>query len=194
MQDSGQAGDVELIQRIARGDRAAFSVLVRRHGPALRRFARALAGEAVADDVLQEAMLDAYRGAAGFRAESSVRGWLFTLARHRAFHHRAAEKRREAQGATLLELGLAAGFGRDPERLAERAEEREAVRLALSRLPPEEREVLVLRDVEGLSGEEAASVLGLEVPAMKSRLHRARLRLMTALRETLRESGGDDGG
>jgi RNA polymerase sigma-70 factor (ECF subfamily) len=190
VQDSPQERDGELIALIARGDGAAFARLVRTHGPAMRRFARALTDEASADDVLQEAMIDAYRGAAGFRGDASVRSWLFTLARNRAFHHRVAAKKREVPDTPLLELGLEAGFGAEPEKLADRVEQRDALTRALAKLAEEEREILILRDVEGLSGEEAATVLGLEIPAMKSRLHRARLRLMTALREI----GGDDGG
>lgn len=192
MQSPEAEGDRALIERVARGDRAAFEALVRRHGAAVRRFARALTDDASADDVLQEAMLDAFRGAAGFRGDASVRSWLFTLTRNRAFHHRESERRRAVADTPLLELGVEAGFGRDPERLAERIERRDAIFVGLARLAPEEREILLLRDVEGLSGEEAATVLGLELPAMKSRLHRARLRLMNALRE-LGENGGDDG-
>ncbi len=187
---SAPSDDRELIERVSAGDHAAFEALVRRHGPAVRRFARALTDDSSADDVLQEAMLDAFRGASTYRGECSVRSWLFTLARHRAFHLRASSSKREVPDADLLELGLEAGFGANPERLAERVERLDTVTVAMSRLAPEEREVLVLRDVEGLSGEEAAAVLGLELTAMKSRLHRARLRLMSALREI----GGHDGG
>lgn len=189
MQDT-ESDDRSLIDRVARGDHFAFEVLVRRHGPAVRRFARALTDDASADDVTQDAMLDAFRGASGYRGESSVRSWLFTLARNRAFHHRSAARRRALSDTPLIELGVAAGFGQNPERLAEAVERHDAVVAALSRLAPEEREVLVLRDIEGLTGDEAAAVLGVELTAMKSRLHRARLRLMTALREI----GGHDGG
>jgi RNA polymerase sigma-70 factor (ECF subfamily) len=189
VQDLGQAGDRELIERVAAGDGAAFAVIVRRYGPSLRRLARALTSDATADDVLQEALLDAFRHAGGYRADGSVRAWLFTLTRHRAFHQRERTRAAEIPDSPLLELGLAAGFGERPERVAERLEQRDALAVGLGRLAPEEREVLLLRDVEGLSGEEAAAVLGLEITAMKSRLHRARLRLMGALRET----GGSDG-
>lgn len=190
MQDLRQAGDRELIERVAGGDRPAFGEIVRRYGPSLRRHARALTSDAMADDVLQEALLDAFRHAGSYRGDGSVRGWLFTLTRHRAFHQRAHARAAEIPDTPLLELGLEAGFGERPELVAERLEQRDAITVGLARLAPEEREVLLLRDVEGLSGEEAAAVLGLELTAMKSRLHRARLKLMGALRET----GGSDGG
>ncbi len=192
MQGLEQASDHDLIALVARGDHAgfaAFAALVRRHGPSIRRLARALTDDVAADDVLQEAMVDAFRGAAGFRGEGSVRGWLFALARNRAVRHRASARRAEIPDTPLLQLGVEAGYGERPERAAERLEQRDALSVGLARLPPEEREILLLRDVEGLSGEEAAEVLGLALPAMKSRLHRARLRLMAALRET----GGSDG-
>lgn len=77
----------------------------------MRRFARALTDDASADDVTQDAMLDAFRGAGGYRGESRVRSWLFTLARNRAFHLRSAA-RREVSDTPLIELGVAAGAGR----------------------------------------------------------------------------------
>ncbi len=116
MQDS-ESDDRNLIDRVARGDHTAFEALVRRHGPAVRRFARALTDDASADDVTQDAMLDAFRGAGGYRGESSVRSWLFTLARNRAFHHRSAARRREVSDTPLIELGVAAGCGQNPEAL-----------------------------------------------------------------------------
>lgn len=186
MQDHASPDDEdrELIARVAAGDRAAFAALCRRHGGSALRLARALTtNEATADDVLQEAFLAAFRHARTFRGESTVRAWLFTLTRNAAFHARKDVARREVPDTPLLELGLAAGFGDDPERAASLAEDRATLEAALATLPEEEREVLLLRDLEGLSGEETAQTLAIGVPAMKSRLHRARLRVMAALRK-----------
>jgi RNA polymerase sigma-70 factor (ECF subfamily) len=98
----------------------------------------------------------------------------------------------------LVELGVRAGWSaEDPEALVARAEDHERLAWAIAALAPSDREVLILRDLEGMSGEETARVLGLELQGMKSRLHRARLRLMGALREggsamaeAEREAGG----
>lgn len=84
----------------------------------------------------------------------------------------------------LHELGESAGWGAsdDPEYLASQEERRALLQRALGTLSEEDRSVIVLRDLEGLAGPESAAVLGLPLPTMKTRLHRARLRLMAALR------------
>lgn len=190
--------DRTLIAAIATGDRAAFAALCRRHGPGVLRLARAVAGEAVAEDVVQEAFLAIFRHAHTFRGESTPRAWLYALARHAAFRARRAAARSpvpdsphvyDGSGEQLLDLGLAAGFGAidDPETLVSAAEDQATLAAALATLPEEERAVIVLRDLEGLSGEEAAVALELGLPAMKSRLHRGRLRLMAALRRARRK-------
>lgn len=81
----------------------------------------------------------------------------------------------------IEELGLQAGWGQDDA--LEGLAQREVLARALETLDGETREVLVLRDLEGFSGEEVAEMLGVGLAAMKSRLHRARLRFVSALRE-----------
>lgn len=182
-----------LITRAATGDREAFASLVERYGQTVLRVARAITGDdATADDVAQETFLSALRSAATFRPDlGSARTWLLSIARNtarRARRRGREEPTPEIDEPPLLDLGLAAGWGADvPEHAYARAEEIERLARAIAGLASEDREVLVLRDVEQLSGEEAAKVLGLGLAAMKSRLHRARLRLLAALRE---EAGG----
>jgi RNA polymerase sigma-70 factor (ECF subfamily) len=92
-------------------------------------------------------------------------------------------RRAAAREASLEELGLEAGWGgRSPEEVLGRAEREWALWAAMATLADEDREVLLLRDVEGVDGETAARVLGVTLAAMKTRLHRARLRLMGAMR------------
>lgn len=181
-----RSGDADLIAAAARGDRAAFETLVLRHQAAVFRFARAIArSDAEAEDVLQEAFLGAWRGAASFRGESAVRSWLFTIARNAALRHGRRRAGEPAEMEPLDILGERAGWGdaHDPEALAIRRESRETLERALASLADDDREIVLLRDVEGLSGEETAGVLQIGLPAMKSRLHRARLRLAAALQE-----------
>lgn len=173
-----ETDDLALVRRCAAGQRVAFDLLVARHAGALNRFAlRQCAAARDAEDALQDGLLAAWRGAAGFRGDASVRTWLFQVVLHacrRRSRRRAGEP---SQHATMEEAeALAADELGAEARVAERQESR-ALEQALSGLPEEAREVLLLRDVEGLSGEEAAEVLGLGLPAMKSRLHRARLEL-----------------
>jgi len=192
---AGEPSDAALLARTAGGERAAFDTFVARHRAAVYRFARAVSRDgAEAEDVLQEAFLAAYRGAHTFEGRAQARSWLFTITRREAWRRLGRDAEAGAvephEVDDLIALGVAAGFGSsDPETLVLRAERREAVVRALGSLAEEDRAILLLRDVEGLSGEEAAEALGLAVPAMKSRLHRARLRLAAALRA---ERGGGE--
>lgn len=192
-QEAGRdAGDAGALARVAAGDRTAFDGLVRLHGAALRRFARSLLGDAsAADDAVQQGLVDAFRGASTFRGEGSVRSWLFVLTRNAARRQgrRGGSERPASDEPALLALGVSAGWGSvDPERAAMRAERGDRLARALSALPEVDREVLLLRDVEQLDTGEAARALGLGERALKSRLHRARLRLAATLR---REEEGD---
>jgi RNA polymerase sigma-70 factor (ECF subfamily) len=189
----GDARDeVTLLQRAAAGDGDAFDAFVARHEAAVLRFVRTLTRDAsAAEEALQETFVAAWRSAGTFRGDASPRSWLFTIARH-AVHRqfrRPAGAPSPADATPLDELGLAAGWSAsDPEAQVIARERREIVARALEALDGEDRRVLVLRDLEGLSGEEAAAALGLTVAALKSRLHRARLRLAAQLRQEV--SGG----
>lgn len=159
------------------------------------RFAlRLTKDEALAEDVLQDTFLVAMRGLGGWRGEGSFRGWLYAVARSRVLmaRRRKAGEPESFESQESLEslevLGLQAGWGSpmDAEALAARVQQQSVLEAALAVLDPADREVLVLRDLEGLSGEEAAQALGLSLPAMKSRLHRARLRVVAAVKGGLR--------
>jgi len=185
MSDDKTAIDHELILRTAKGETAAFRLLVDRHAPAVLRYARALTeSREDAEDIMQETFLAALRSAGRFRGEASVKTWLFVIARNSALRlRRNASRSSDGDGASLEELGAAAGFGsEDPESLAIRAQNRRKLAGALESLRTEDREILLLRDLEGLAGQPTAEMLGLTMPAMKSRLHRARLKLAAALR------------
>ncbi|MBL8210936.1 MAG: sigma-70 family RNA polymerase sigma factor [Bryobacterales bacterium] len=179
--------DVELLRRTAAGDQDSFSLLVDRHQDAVFRHAcYCCAQRQDAEDVLQETFLAALRSAGQFRAEASCRTWLLRIARNAALRRRAgaaAVVNPEDSGA-LESLALRAGWGAaNPESLALLAENHELLDRALAALPHDEREVLLLRHWEDLSGEDIAALLGLSLAAVKSRLHRARVRLAAKLRE-----------
>ncbi len=137
-----------------------------------------------AEDALQETFLAAYRGAASFRGDGRVKSWLLTIARNASMKHLRSRPAVAVDDSTMDTLGIEAGWGdpADPEHLAESAERSVALRAALAELAAEDREVIVLHDLEGLTGRETAGALGLPLAATKSRLHRARLRLLAALR------------
>lgn len=174
--------DAALLGLSAGGDRAAFTTLMDRHAGAVHRFLLSLgAAPDDAEDALQDCFIAAWRGAGTFRGIGSVRAWLFSIARNsfRRQHRRRAGEPDDVD--SLEELGAAAGWGNRSD-FSHRFELMDELRWALDQLPEDERQVVVLRDLEGLGGDEAAGVLGLSLAAMKSRLHRGRLRLMAVAR------------
>ncbi|MBL8230486.1 MAG: RNA polymerase sigma factor [Bryobacterales bacterium] len=180
--------DAELLASAAEGSRQPFHQLVARHQAALWRHARALTNSREdAEEVLQETLLSAWKSAGTYRGEANVKTWLFTIARHAAFRL-GRKASAEPELVDIDTLGDMAGWGvdhaasRDPESLAILAQDRKRMSAALNALGPEDREILILRELEGLSGEDTARILGISLVAMKSRLHRARLRLAIALR------------
>lgn len=174
----------ELISQAATGSRAALEALVDEHEATVFRYAMALlCRKEDAEEVLQDVFVALVRYARGFRGEASLRTWLLTVTRNSAFRRRKKAAMRREESVDLDALGRAAGWGsEDPESLAIRAERREEFRRALDSLDEQGREIVVLRDLEGLSGRETAGLLGISVAAMKSRLHRARLQLSAELR------------
>ncbi len=191
LRDMGVAStDEELVRLSAGGDRRAFEALVSRHGEALFRYAsRTCGSERDGEDALQDGLLAAWRGAGTFRAEASARTWLFQVVIH-ACRRRHRKRAGEPERHDALEAADAVASeqqGAD-ERVA--AGEMAAVlERALAAMDDEAREVLLLRDVEGLSGEETALALGIGLAAMKSRLHRARMDLKERVGATLRRAG-----
>lgn len=189
MSPPGDGGDEALLERAARGDRGAFDRFMDGHAAPVFRFITLHVRDSdTAEDVLQETFLAAWRGAASFRGPGSARSWLLSIARRAALRQgrkRAGEPRESASlDAVPLEvLAREAGWGDDPSGEERRLEVKELVEAGFAHLAPEDREILLLRDLEGFSGEETAALLGLSLPAVKSRLHRARLRFMTRIRE-----------
>ncbi len=162
--------DSELLKR-GRSDPKAFRALIERHGQYLCGIAHTLSGNAAdAEDLVQETLLGAIRS--DFRGESSVRTWLVRILANQAAMLRRTRKRRpEAE----LNADQASPSGRDATGDAMGAVDAK-VDLAgmLDQLSAEHRQVIVLRELEGLSYEEMAAALGLPRGTVESRLHRAR--------------------
>jgi RNA polymerase sigma-70 factor (ECF subfamily) len=168
--------DRELILAARSGDRGAIDELLARYEQPIYRFGLRMCGdEESAREVLQETMLAAFRHLPGFRGDAALSTWLYQIARSFCI-----KERRGAHPTSELDEQVA-DPAPAPDRQAHAREIGAALASAIESLPAEQREVLVLRDVEGLSAEEAARVVGIEVGALKSRLHRARM----ALRELL---------
>jgi RNA polymerase sigma-70 factor (ECF subfamily) len=181
--DSGE--ERSLIERAREGDPEALESLLERYEPQLFRFSmRMCRNREDARDVLQESLLAAARTIGNFRGDSAVSTWLYAIAR--SFCIKRHRKPQLTDGAAPLDASEAGALqvrapGRAPDdRVADR-ELLAAVDEAIDRLDPGYKEVLLLRDVEGLSAKEVASALEMTVPQVKSRLHRARV----AVREQL---------
>jgi len=170
------ATEADLLARARAGDVAAFEQLSGAYADRLYMLLLRLLGDAdEAMDVAQEVMLRAWLGISRFQGRSSYFTWLYRIAVNEA--SRALERRsRRPAGVSIgaRELDLPAAAADDPSRQAESNELRRSLRQALAQLPPELRTAIVLRDVEGLSTQEAAQIAGVGQAAFKSRLHQAR--------------------
>jgi RNA polymerase sigma-70 factor, ECF subfamily len=173
--------DDELLTAARRGDAAALETLLVRYQPHLYRFGLRMCGNAEdAGEVAQESLISMARSLRNFRGDSSVSSWLYTIARRLCI-----KKRRRSKFAPAREDSLDAPENNavrrledpapNPEQTTTNRELATALTRAIDFLDPSQREVLVLRDVEGLSAPEVAKVLGISIEAVKSRLHRARV-------------------
>jgi RNA polymerase sigma-70 factor, ECF subfamily len=207
-----RVGETTLLERARDGDELAFGELVEAHRGELRAYCYRMLGSVHdAEDALQDAMLRAWRGLPGFEGRSSVRSWLYSIATNAAVDVIRRRSRRElpVHFSPAAPLGsevdppladsiwlepfpdrwLTEQDGNSPEA---RYEQRESVELAfvvaLQRLPPLQRAVLILRDVMAFSAAETASQLGTSVPAANSALQRARATMRDKLPDPSQQS------
>ncbi len=176
--------EAELLAAARRGDRAALTELLARHQQRVFGFGVKMCGNPDdARDVAQDTLLTMARKVRDFRGDASLSTWLYTVARSFCI-----KKRRRTKGAPAYHEPLdrmtqerAGEPSSTPEQMLLGREARDTVTAALDALEPDAREVVILRDIEGLTAAEVAEVTGVSVAAVKSRLHRAR----AALREHL---------
>ena len=183
--DRGVAGsneresDLDLLRRADGGEDEAFHELVDRHAGGLYSLAYYLVGnESDAEDVVQETFLGAFKQAGAFEGRSSVETWLRSiLMRQAARHHRKSYRRREKKTIAFCEDdGNALRGGAEISR-AEASNVRMDLMAGLNKLTEEHREVIVLREIEGLSYREIADILEVPRGTVESRLYRARRQL-----------------
>lgn len=167
-----------LVSAAQRGDRQALQQLLQTEQQRIYAFGLKMCRHPEdAKDILQETMLAIAQGIGGFRAEASLSTWMFQIARSFCIKKRRLRKGAPKASETIDEAEALADSAPDPEQTT-RSKELEAIlNEALAQLPQASREVLVLRDVEGLTAPEVAAVLGVSVDAVKSKLHRARAHL-----------------
>lgn len=167
-----QIPDVMLLRAVATGASGAVEELYARYGPAVYGFLMARLGDALlAEEVLQDVMLSAWRAAGQFRGESKVLTWLLSIARNRAIN---ARRRHRLPQIPLSDAYETPGTDTGPFERVLRSSERQLVRATLEQLSPQQREVLVLVFFHQLTENEVADVLGIPVGTVKSRLHRGK--------------------
>jgi RNA polymerase sigma-70 factor (ECF subfamily) len=183
----------QLVEAARRGDHRAFEALVLKYQDRIYRLVqRLVSGSDVVDDLAQEVFIRAYRAIGDFKGESSLYTWLYKIALNICRNHYRTRGRKpaheeldEADGATGLEAA-----GGTPEDEFSRREFWDQVRLGLDELPAEQREAVVFCDLEGMSYEEMAGVIGVPIGTVRSRIFRGRRALQERLAPYYSASSG----
>ena len=188
--------DQQLVQRAQHGDLRAFDLLVLKYqGRIAALVSRYIADAGEVEDVTQEAFIKAYRALSKFRGDSAFYTWLYRIAANAAKNHLVAKGRRPGADATIEDAEVFDDGGlvsetSSPEAMAIGDELAAVVEQALQSLPEELRAALTLRELEGLSYDDIAEVLGCPVGTVRSRIFRAR----EAIDEQVRQQISGDSG
>ncbi len=191
--------EIALVDAARSGDIGAFESLVRRYDRNVFRIAQHITqNREDAEDVVQDAFLKAYQNLGQFQGQSKFYTWLVRIAVNEALMRL---RRRRPERTVSIDEDVKteedsmpreiADWSPNPEQMYTQAELKDILGKTIQGLPPSFRTVFVLRDVEGLSTEETASALDLSVPAVKSRLLRARLQLRERLNKYFKRRDGD---
>jgi len=187
-----QETDQSLVERVQRGDKTAFDVLVLRYQHKIVKLAaRYVHDHAEAYDVAQEAFIKAYRALPRFRGDSAFYTWLYRIAINTAKNHLVSNARRhidetvDLQDPDEYDANARLRDGDTPEALVLSDEIRRTVDAAIEALPDELRTAIVLRELEGLSYEEIAEAMDCPVGTVRSRIFRARDAISNRLKPLL---------
>lgn len=182
--------EASIVAKVLAGDANAFEKLVLEYEKNVYGIALRMTGNAEdAADMTQEAFIKAFNSLSGFRGDSKFSVWLYRIASNVCLDFLRSRNRRPTVSLSMededgedTELDIA-DESQSPEVLLERSLTRESVRRGLDSLPPDYRQILLLREIQGLSYEEISQTLDLEVGTVKSRIFRARKRLCAFLIE-----------
>ena len=195
---SARADDQLLVERVQRGDKRAFDLLVLKYQHKIVKLVmRYVRNPTDALDVSQEAFIKAYRALPNFRGDSAFYTWLYRIAINTAKNHLVVMKRRpvdvdiDLQDPQAYELNARMQDSDTPDAIAQREELRETVEDAIDSLPEELRVAIVLREIDGLSYEEIARSMECPVGTVRSRIFRAREAIEGRIK-TLLDAGEHD--
>lgn len=186
--------DQQLVERVQRGDKRAFELLVAKYQRRIfRLLSRFIRDTAEVEDVAQEAFIKAYRALPGFRGDSAFYTWLYRIAINTAKNHLASQGRQIRVTSTDVEGDDGERFDESeamqdvetPDSVLLSRQVGEAVNRAIDRLPEELRNAIVLREIEGLSYEEIAAAMSCPIGTVRSRIFRAREAIAAELRPLL---------
>ncbi len=184
--------DQKLVDRVQKGDKTAFDLLVRKYQHKIAKLiSRYVRDRREVEDVTQEALIKAYRAIGGFRGESAFYTWLYRIAVNTAKNYLESQGRRppgsdvEIEGAELIESGNGLRDQATPERQMLTDEIATTVHRVLEHLPPDLRTAITLREIEGMSYEEIAEVMDCPIGTVRSRIFRAREAIDQELRPLL---------
>ena len=188
--------DETLVAEFQKGSQDSFEELISRYADkAYGMASRLVRNPEDAEEVIQDVFTTVFRKVEGFEGKSSFSSWLYRITVNAAL---MKIRKRKQERAVLIEdvmpsfkdsAALRVNESQNADHLAYRRQLGEALKDAISRLPEEYRPVYLLRDVDGLSSEEVGKILGISIPAVKSRLHRSRLMLRRRLAKLYRELG-----
>jgi RNA polymerase sigma-70 factor (ECF subfamily) len=206
-------GEEDLLDALRRGDESAFSRLVDLHHASMIRVARLyVESTAVAEEVAQEAWLGVVQGLERFQGRCTVKAWIFAIVSDCA-KSRGTRDKRTVPMSSLAQEGEEVGASVEPDRFLDDGHPRwpghwaqppeawgedelvsretlEAIAVAMESLPPGQRAVMTMRDVEGLGSDETCQILGISEANQRVLLHRARTKVRKALERTMRECEG----
>jgi RNA polymerase sigma-70 factor, ECF subfamily len=188
--------DSQLVTATLQGDFTAFEGLVEKYQGKIYRHLRKMVNDPLqAEDLLQETFLNVYRGLSGFTGAASFSTWLFRIATNSALMYLRRERPETVEYDDKISMESQDSIAPSPELVATPLERllsmegKAKIEEAIDQLPVIYRSVIVLRDVEGFSLEEVSTILGASVPAIKSRLHRARNIVRGTLTSYYKEKG-----
>jgi len=186
---SEREADQVLVERVQRGDKKAFDLLVLKYQHKVANLiSRYIRDPSEVLDVTQEAFIKAYRALSKFRGDSAFYTWLYRVAINTAKNHLAAQSRRppgddiEADTAEQMDMGGRLKETATPERMALQREIAETIQKALDELPDDLRTAITIRELDGLTYEEIAQAMSCPIGTVRSRIFRAREAIDTKLK------------